>query len=287
MQINNARAARRRITSQIFTVACLVATGVALLALCLILWSLFTQGFGGMSLEIFTMDTPAPGSKGGLRNAIIGSLLMCAIAMVIAVVIGVLAGTWLAEIGGDTPYGQVVRFLNDVLLSAPSILIGLFVYGLLVVPFQGFSGWAGAVALAIIAVPIVTRTTEDILNLQPNALREAGMALGASQFTTIRRIIWKAAGAGLLTGGLLGFARISGETAPLLFTALNNQFLPDEWLGMLNGPTGSVPVTMYNMALSPDATWNQLAWAGALLVAMAVLGVNIIGRWLARDKLSK
>lgn len=287
MQINTARAARRRITSQIFTVACLVATAIALVALCLILWSLFTQGFGAMNLEIFTMDTPAPGSKGGLRNAIIGSLLMCAIAMVIAVVIGVLAGTWLAEIGGDSTYGHVVRFLNDVLLSAPSILIGLFVYGLLVVPFQGFSGWAGAVALAIIAVPIVTRTTEDILNLQPNALREAGMALGASQFTTIRRIIWKAAGAGLLTGGLLGFARISGETAPLLFTALNNQFLPDEWLGMLNGPTGSVPVTMYNMALSPDATWNQLAWAGALLVAMAVLGVNIIGRWMARDKLSK
>lgn len=287
MQINTARAARRRITSQIFTVACIVATAVALLALALILWSLFTQGFGAMNLEIFTMDTPAPGSKGGLRNAIIGSLLMCAIAMVIAVVIGVLAGTWLAEIGGDSPYGHVVRFLNDVLLSAPSILIGLFVYGLLVVPFQGFSGWAGAVALAIIAVPIVTRTTEDILNLQPSALREAGMALGASQFTTIRRIIWKAAGAGLLTGGLLGFARISGETAPLLFTALNNQFLPDEWLSMLSGPTGSVPVTMYNMALSPDATWNQLAWAGALLVAMAVLSVNIIGRWMARDKLSK
>jgi phosphate transport system permease protein len=200
-------------------------------------------------------------------------------------VVGILAGTWLAEIGGDTTYGHIVRFLNDVLLSAPSILIGLFVYELLVfksnpLSLGHFSGWAGAIALAILATPIVTRTTEDILNLQPNALREAGMALGASQFTTIRTIIWKAAGSGLLTGGLLGFARISGETAPLLFTALGNQF----YNGNLNQPMASLPVTMFNFARTPYEDLNKLAWAGALLVAVAVLGVNILGRWLAREK---
>lgn len=279
------RALRRKIANYVFTGLCLIGTAIALGALALILWSLFTQGIGGMSLKIFTMDTPAAGSEGGLRNAIVGSILMCGVGMIIAVVVGILAGTWLAEIGGDTTYGHIVRFLNDVLLSAPSILIGLFVYELLVfksnpLSLGHFSGWAGAIALAILATPIVTRTTEDILNLQPNALREAGMALGASQFTTIRSIIWKAAGSGLLTGGLLGFARISGETAPLLFTALGNQF----YNGDLSQPMASLPVTMFNFALTPYEDLNKLAWAGALLVAIAVLGVNILGRWLARDK---
>lgn len=274
------RTFRRKAANIVFISLCVVATLIALLALGLILWSLFKQGFGAMNMQIFTMDTPAPDSEGGLRNAIYGSVLMCGVGMIIALVVGVLAGTWLAEVGGDTPYGHAVRFLNDVLLSAPSILIGLFVYELLVKPFHGFSGWAGAIALSILATPIVTRTTEDILNLQPNALREAGMALGASQFTTIRKIIWKAAGAGLLTGGLLGFARISGETAPLLFTALNSQFFE----GNLAHPMASLPVVMFNMALSPYSDWNKLAWAAALLVAVAVLLVNIIGRWLAREK---
>ncbi|MFT4074568.1 MAG: phosphate ABC transporter permease PstA [Asticcacaulis sp.] len=279
------RALRRKIANYVFIGLCLIGTAIALGALALILWSLFTQGIGGMSLKIFTMDTPAAGSEGGLRNAIVGSILMCGVGMIIAVVVGILAGTWLAEIGGDTTYGHIVRFLNDVLLSAPSILIGLFVYELLVfksnpLSLGHFSGWAGAIALAILATPIVTRTTEDILNLQPNALREAGMALGASQFTTIRSIIWKAAGSGLLTGGLLGFARISGETAPLLFTALGNQF----YNGDLSQPMASLPVTMFNFALTPYEDLNKLAWAGALLVAIAVLGVNILGRWLARDK---
>ncbi len=283
----SARAARRKVANVIFVSLCILATAVALGALGLIFWSLFSQGIGGMNLNIFTMDTPAPDSDGGLRNAIVGSLLMCGVGMLIALVIGILAGTWLAEIGGDTPYGHVVRFLNDVLLSAPSILVGLFVYELLVVRKGGFSialghfsGWAGAVALATLATPIVTRTTEDILNLQPNALREAGMALGGSQFTTIRKIIWKAAGAGLLTGGLLGFARISGETAPLLFTALSNQFFNAD----MSQPMPSLPVAMYNFALSPYASWNKLAWAAALLVAVAVLAINVLGRWLARDK---
>jgi phosphate transport system permease protein len=279
------RALRRKLANYIFIALCVIGTAIALGALALILWSLFTQGIGGMNLKIFTMDTPAAGSEGGLRNAIVGSILMCGVGMIIAVVVGILAGTWLAEIGGDTTYGHIVRFLNDVLLSAPSILIGLFVYELLVfksnpLSLGHFSGWAGAISLAILATPIVTRTTEDILNLQPNALREAGMALGASQFTTIRSIIWKAAGSGLLTGGLLGFARISGETAPLLFTALGNQF----YNGDLSQPMASLPVTMFNFALTPYEDLNKLAWAGALLVAVAVLGVNILGRWIAREK---
>ena len=279
------RALRRKLANYIFIALCVIGTAIALGALALILWSLFTQGIGGMNLKIFTMDTPAAGSEGGLRNAIVGSVLMCGVGMIIAVVVGILAGTWLAEIGGDTTYGHIVRFLNDVLLSAPSILIGLFVYELLVfksnpLSLGHFSGWAGAISLAILATPIVTRTTEDILNLQPNALREAGMALGASQFTTIRSIIWKAAGSGLLTGGLLGFARISGETAPLLFTALGNQF----YNGDLSQPMASLPVTMFNFALTPYEDLNKLAWAGALLVAIAVLGVNILGRWIAREK---
>jgi phosphate transport system permease protein len=278
------RALRRKLANYVFIGLCLLGTAIALLSLALILWSLFSQGFGGLNVHLFTMDTPAAGSEGGLRNAIVGSILMCGVAMIIALVVGILAGTWLAEIGGDTPYGHAVRFLNDVLLSAPSILIGVFVAQVLVTgsPFAlgHFSGWAGAVALAILATPIVTRTTEDILNLQPNALREAGMALGASQFTTIRTIIWKAAGAGLLTGGLLGFARISGETAPLLFTALGNQFFNAD----MGQAMESLPHVMYNFALTPYDDLNKLAWAAALLVALAVLGVNILGRWLGRDK---
>ncbi|MFT3996751.1 MAG: phosphate ABC transporter permease PstA [Asticcacaulis sp.] len=274
------RALRRKLTNQIFVVICTGAALLALGALALIMFSLFTKGMGGVDVMLFTADTPAPDSPGGLRNAIIGSIMMCSVAMLIAVVIGVLAGTWLAEIGGDSPYGHVVRFLNDVLLSAPSILIGLFVYWWVVVPMGGFSGWAGAIALGILATPIVTRTTEDILNLQPNALREAGMALGASQWVTVKSIIWKAAGAGMLTGGLLGFARISGETAPLLFTALNNQFLSFD----MGKPFASLPGAIYPFAMSPYDTWNTLAWAGALLITLAVLGVNILGRWLARDK---
>jgi len=193
------------------------------------------------------------------------------------VVVGLLAGTYLAEYGGDSPYGQAIRFLNDVLLAAPSILIGLFVYEVLVRPLGGFSGWAGAVALALVAAPVVTRTTEDILRLQPNALREAGMGLGAPRWITIRKIIWRGAGGGLLTGALLGFARISGETAPLLFTALNNQFYSLD----MSQPMASLPVVIFQFGLSAYDNWRDLAWAGALLIAMAVLATNIIGRLIA------
>jgi phosphate transport system permease protein len=199
--------------------------------------------------------------------------------MFFALIIGILAGTWLAEYGAGTRYGAVVRFLNDVLISAPSILIGLFVYEILVAPFHGFSGFAGGVALAFLATPIVVRTTEDILTLQPGALREAGMALGASRAFVIRNIIWKAARSGLLTAGLLGFARISGETEPLLFTSLGNQF------NTFN-PTkemASLPTTIFQFALSAQEDWTRLAWVGALLIAMAVLFINIVGRVLARE----
>ena len=271
--------ARRKIGNSIFVGFCWIGAAIALTFLALILLSLVTKGLGGMDLKIFTMDTPAPGSPGGLRNAIVGSITMCALAMVLAVTFGVLAGTWLAEYAGNSAYGKVVRFVNDVLLSAPSILIGLFVYKMLVEPFHGFSGIAGAVALALLAVPVVTRTTEDVMNLQPGALREAGVALGSPLASTIRRILWRAASTGILTGGLLAFARISGETAPLLFTALNNQFF--SW--NLTKPTANLPTVIFNYALSAYDDWQRLAWAGAALIAFAVLFVNIIARTLARE----
>jgi phosphate transport system permease protein len=205
--------------------------------------------------------------------------MMCAMAMVMALTIGVLAGTWLAEYAGQSLYGKVVRFVNDVLLSAPSILIGLFVYTILVAPFHGFSGIAGSVALALLAVPVVTRTTEDVMNLQPAALRESGVALGSPLASTIRRILWRASSTGILTGALLAFARISGETAPLLFTALNNQFF--SW--NLTKPTANLPTVIFNYALSAYDDWQRLAWVGAALIAFAVLTVNIIARTLARE----
>jgi len=267
----------RALANTLFVAACGLATILALTALGFILLSLVKQGVGGLDANIFTKDTPAPGSVGGLRNAIEGSLMMCALAMAMAVGVGVLAGTWLAEYGGASPYGHVVRFLNDVLLAAPSILVGLFVYELVVRPLHGFSGFAGAVALALLAVPVVTRTTEDILRLQPDALREAGAALGTPRWVTIRQIIWRGAGGGLLTGGLLAFARISGETAPLLFTALNNQFLNHD----LSKPTASLPAVIFQYALSAYDDWRRLAWAGALLIALSVLAINIIGRVIA------
>jgi phosphate transport system permease protein len=271
------RRLRRRTANALFVGLCGIATLLALTALGLIMFSLVQQGVGGLNAEVFTRSTAAPGSSGGLINAITGSIMMCLSAMVIAVVVGILAGTYLAEYGGNSPYAHVVRFLNDVLLSAPSILVGLFVYELIVAPLRGFSGFAGAVALALIAAPVVTRTTEDILRLQPDALREAGIALGAARWVTIRKIIWRGAGGGLLTGALLAFARISGETAPLLFTALNNQFFSLD----MTRPMASLPNVIFQYALSAYDDWRALAWAGALLIALAVLTVNILGRIVA------
>lgn len=271
---------RRRVGDLAFKVFCVVVTVLALVALAAIIWSLLAQGLQGMNLAVFTRSTPAPGSPGGLANAIVGSLMMCVLAMLLAVTVGVLAGTWLAEYAGRSAYGSVVRFLNDVLLSAPSILVGLFVYEILVAPFHGFSGFAGSVALALLAVPVITRTTEDVLRLQAATLREAGVALGAPLSYVIRQVLWRSARSGLLTGALLAFARISGETAPLLFTALNNQFFSVD----LRHPTANLPVVIFNFALSAYDDWRRLAWAGALLIAATVLAVTVVARIVAKEQ---
>jgi phosphate transport system permease protein len=269
----------RRISELGFLAFCWAATGLALIALAAILWALLSQGVGGINADVFTMSTPAPGSRGGLINAILGSVILCTLAMVGAVLVGILAGTWLSEYARASRYGQVIRFLNDVLLSAPSILVGLFIYELMVRPMRGFSGYAGSAALALIAVPVITRTTEDVLRLQPLALREASVALGAPVWRTIAQIIWRSGRSGLITGALLAFARISGETAPLMFTALNNQFMNlNPGHAMAN-----LPVVIFQYALSAYDDWRRLAWAGALIVAAAVLSVTILARILTRE----
>ena len=268
----------RRLGEGVFLTACWLATGIALVALAAILWSLLTKGVGGLDLNVFTKSTPAPGNEGGLLNAILGSLMMCTLAMIGAALVGFLAGTWLSEFARDSRYGKVVRFLNDVLLSAPSILVGLFVYEILVAPLKGFSGFAGAVALGLIAAPVITRTTEDVLRLQPTALREASVALGAPVWHTIFAVIWKSARSGMLTGALLAFARISGETAPLLFTALNNQFLSLD----MTKPTANLPVVIANFALTAYDDWRRLAWTAALLITATVLAVTMLARILLR-----
>jgi phosphate transport system permease protein len=281
------RRAIRGAVNMAFVGFCYVAAAVALAWLAAILWSLLQNGLPRLNLDIFLKDEPAVGTDGGLRNAITGSIVICVFAMAIALTIGILAGTWLAEYGGDTPYGHAVRFINDVLLSAPSILIGMFVWGLMVAPhLPGYSAWAGAVALAFLAAPVVTRTTEDILRLQPQTLREAGVALGAPQWLTIRKIVWRSAGAGLLTGGLLAFARISGETAPLLFTSFGarvnsiNPLHPIETFNKLSQAIGSLPTSIYQK--SSSTTENlALAWTGALIISFAVLAINVIGRIIA------
>ena len=280
MTTSVARVARRRAANLVFEGFCWVVTAIALVALAAILWSLLSHGIGGLNLDIFTKSTPAPGSPGGLANAITGSIMMCLLAMVMAVAVGTLAGTWLAEYGGRSAYGSVVRFLNDVLLSAPSILVGLFVYEILVAPFHSFSGFAGSVALALLAVPVITRTTEDVLLLQSATLREAGVALGSTLSYVIRQVLWRSARSGLLTGALLAFARISGETAPLLFTALNNQFFSLD----LRHPTANLPVVIFNYALSAYDDWQRLAWAGALLIAGTVLAVTVVARIVAEEQ---
>ena len=279
MALSAARIGRRRAANVVFVGFCFLVTALALAALALILGSLLAQGVGGLSLNAFTMSTPAAGSPGGLINAIVGSIMMCTLAMIIAVAIGVLAGTWLSEYAGDSSYGSVVRFLNDVLLSAPSILVGLFVYEILVAPFHGFSGFAGSVALALLAVPVITRTTDDVLKLQPTSLRESAVALGTPFWRVVQNVLWRAASSGIVTGALLAFARISGETAPLLFTALNNQFF--NW--NMTKPMANLPVVIFQFALTPYPDLNKLAWAGALIIAVSVLAVTIIARVVSRN----
>ncbi|TPI46668.1 phosphate ABC transporter permease PstA [Mesorhizobium sp. B2-9-1] len=255
---------------------CVVAAGIGLAWLALILGALLYKGLSGVSLSVFTEMTPPPGDAGGLLNAIYGSIVMTIIGIFVGTPIGVLAGTYMAEYGRFSKLTTVVRFINDILLSAPSIIIGLFVYELMVRPMGHFSAIAGAVALSILVIPVVVRTTEDMLNLVPNALREAGTAIGAPRWVVIRSVAYRAALSGIVTGILLAIARISGETAPLLFTALNNQF----WSSNLNAPMASLPVTIFQFALSPYEEWQQLAWTGALIITLTVLGLSIIARSL-------
>jgi phosphate transport system permease protein len=279
MAVSASHVAVRRLSNVLFVGFCILVTFIALGALALILFSLISQGIHGLNLDIFTKSTPAAGSPGGLINAIVGSILMCVLGMVIALTIGILGGTWLSEYAGESRYGSVLRFLNDVLLSAPSILIGLFVYEILVFPFKSFSGYAGAVALALLAAPVIVRVTEDVLKLQPISLRESGVALGAPVWHVIRTILWRGSASGLMTGALLAFARISGETAPLLFTALNNQFF--SW--NMARPMASLPVVIFQDALTPYPDLNRLAWAGALIIAVSVLAVTIIARAFSQE----
>jgi len=249
-----------------------------------LLWILFEtvrQGAGGLSLQLFTQSTPpANATDGGLANAIFGSLVMVAMATLVGTPIGLFAGIYLAEYGRKTVLGSVTRFINDILLSAPSILIGLFVYALLVARMKTFSGWAGSVALSLIVIPVVIRTTENMLNLVPNALREAAYALGTPKWKVISAITLKAARSGVITGVLLALARVSGETAPLLFTALSNQFMSTD----MGKPMASLPVTIASFAMSPYQNWQQLAWAGVFLITLGVLSLNIAARVFFRNK---
>ncbi len=253
------------------------AAAFGLTWLFLILAVLLWKGFAGLSLAVFTQMTPPPGSDGGLLNAIVGSLIMTTIGVAIGTPLGLLAGTYLAEYGRYSKLAFVVRFINDILLSAPSIVVGLFIYEIVVAPMGHFSALAGAIALAVLVVPVVVRTTEDMLNLVPNALREAGSALGLPRSLVIQRIGYRAARAGLVTGVLLAVARVSGETAPLLFTALNNQFFSTELLK----PMSSLPAVIFQFALSPYKEWQQLAWTGALIITLAVLALSIVARVLS------
>ncbi|MGZ3414965.1 MAG: phosphate ABC transporter permease PstA [Isosphaeraceae bacterium] len=271
---------RRRWRNRLATALSIGAAGFGLTWLVLILLVLVVKGVGGLSLAVFTEMTPPPGSAGGLLNPIVGSLILTALAVLFGTPLGMLAGTYMAEYGRYSKLTMVVRFINDILLSAPSIVVGLFVYEIMVAQMGHFSAWAGAVALAIIVIPVVVRTTEDMLLLVPNTLREASSALGLPQWLVIRHVAYRAARAGIITGVLLAIARITGETAPLLFTALNNQFF--SW--NLNAPMASLPVIIFQFALSPYEDWQQLAWTGALLITAAVLGLSILARTLSSKK---
>ncbi|KQQ23760.1 hypothetical protein ASF53_05420 [Methylobacterium sp. Leaf123] len=272
----------RRIADRILILASTFATLLGIAVLGSILLMLIVEGVKGFTPSLLTEPTPGPGSVGGgIANAILGSLVMTFIGIVIATPIGLMAGTFLAEYGRTSKIADIIRFLNDVLLSAPSILIGLFVYTLMVRPMGTYSGWAGAVALAIIATPVIVRTTEDMLRLVPSQMREAGAALGAPRSLVIRAITWRAASAGVVTGIILALARIAGETAPLLFTALNN----NSWFNAnLLGGVPNLPVMIYQFALSPYPNWQSLAWAGALLITVTILALSVVARLVIKDQ---
>jgi len=264
----------RKVTNSVALGLSGLATAVGLFFLGAILWTLISNGVAGMSVALFTQNTPPPGSAGGILNAIYGSVVMTLIGIVIGAPIGMLAGTYLAEYGRGSRLSSVIRFVNDVLLSAPSIIVGLFIYEILVIRMGHFSALAGGVALAVIAIPVTVRTTEDMLNLVPQGMKDASTAMGAYPWRTITSIIYPAARSGIVTGLLLAVARISGETATLLFTALNNQF----WSTNLRGPMANLPVVIFQYALSPYKNWQQLAWSGALLVTVTILILSITAR---------
>ena len=245
-----------------------------------LLWTLIANGLQWLGPTIFTESTPPPGGTGGLANAIVGSIMLTSTGVLIGTPIGILAGTYLAEFGKSSHLASVIRFVNDVLLSAPSIIIGVFIYELVVVNSGHFSGWAGALALALIVIPVVVRTTENMLGLVPTSLREAAAALGAPMWKVVMHIVYRSARVGILTGVLLAIARISGETAPLLFTVLNNQF----WSTSMDKPLANLPVVIFQFAMSPFEDWQNLAWAGALLITVSVLTLNIIARLLSRSR---
>ena len=283
MSLNPIYASRRR-TDKIVRVLCFGAAAFGVTWLALILFTLFYNGLAGMSLQLFIQNTPPPGSnEGGLLNAIVGSVMMTVLGVGIGTPIGLFAGTYLAEYGKHDRLTSVIRFINDILLSAPSIIIGLFIYGAVVMPMGGFSALAGSLALAVIVIPVVVRTTEDMLLLVPNPLREAASALGLPRSLVIKRIAYRAARSGLITGILLATARVAGETAPLLFTALSNQFFSLD-------PTRAIanlPVTINNFVQSPYAYWKELAWSGALLITLTVLTLNIVARLLGSERTAK
>ena len=258
----------------------LAAMAFGLFWLVWILWETLRLGIGGLNLALFTEMTPPPNEAGGISNAIFGSLTMVTLATFVGTPIGVMAGIYLAEYDTHGWLASVTRFVNDILLSAPSIVIGLFVYAVVVARFKSYSGWAGVIALALIVIPVVIRTTENMLLLVPSGLREAAYALGTPKWKVIIKITLRAARAGVITGVLLAVARIAGETAPLLFTALNNQF----WNSDLSKPMASLPVTIFKFAMSPYENWQQLAWAGVFLITVAVLGLNILARFVTRQK---
>ncbi|MEP7241689.1 MAG: phosphate ABC transporter permease PstA [Devosia sp.] len=272
--------AGRRVRNNIAMALCWAATAVGLFFLFTILITLVFKGLGAISPRMFLESTPPPGDDGGLLNAIFGSVAMTVIAVVVATPIGILAGTYLSEYSRGHWLGEAAKFINDILLSAPSIIIGLFVYTVVVVPTSHFSAWAGAAALALIALPVINRTTQDMLALVPNSLREASAALGAPRWKAMVSVIYRAAQSGILTGVLLAIARVTGETAPLLFTALNNQFFSTD----LGAPMANLPVVIFQFATSPYEDWQKLAWGGALLITATILVLNIVARWVAGAK---
>ena len=281
MNMNNALYRRRRLANLWGMVTSMLAMSLGLIVLLWILYILFSNGFAALDWNILSQDTPAPGTEGGgLRNAIVGSLLMVGLSVLVATPVGILAGIYLTEFGDQSKTAALTRFVTDIMLSAPSITIGLFVYAIAVATFGRFSGYAGSLALTLIAVPVVMRTTENMLRLVPGSLREAAFALGAPRWKVSLSVTLRAAKSGVITGVLLAIARISGETAPLLFTALNNQFFNDD----MSKPMANLPVVIFQFAMSPYENWIRLAWGGALLITLTVLVLNILARVFFRDK---